>query len=186
MLAIFLVRHVGVSTFSDEARAGMCASCCVNAIFELQGQTAGRSYSTLERPTGSACGRAACGKLARRNLANPALPSPSRAEPAPRSAAPAKLGRGRAARFFEVLTAAWHRPRAARGRAARAQLVGRKLAHPSVPSPSLSVRASSTQPTSCLLNPIRMRLHSHRFSSLLFSSRRLKFRAIDNKHLERT
>ena len=29
MLAIFLVRHVGVSTLSDEARAGMCASCCV-------------------------------------------------------------------------------------------------------------------------------------------------------------
>jgi hypothetical protein len=53
-----------------------------------------------------------------------------------------------------VLTAAWRRPRAARGRAARAQLVGRKLAHPAVPSPSLSVRASSTQPTSCLLNPI--------------------------------
>ena len=108
------------------------------------------------------------------------MPSPSRAAPAPRSAAPAKLGRGRAARFFEVLTAAWRRPRAARGRAARAKLVGRKLAHPAVPSPSLSVPASSTQPTSGLLNPILRGYTLIVF--LLFSSLpgRLKFRAIDS------
>jgi hypothetical protein len=34
VLASFLVWHVGVSTLSHEARAGMCASCNGNAIFE--------------------------------------------------------------------------------------------------------------------------------------------------------
>jgi hypothetical protein len=112
----------------------------------LQGQTAGRSYSTLALPTGSACGRAASGKLASRNLAHPAVPSPSCAASANCSAAAAKLGLCGAARFFEVLTAAWRRPRAARSRAARAQLVGQKLEHQAVPSLSRAVPSSSTQP----------------------------------------
>ena len=64
---------------------GSSLEWAVSAGAARLGQTAGRSYSTLARPTGSACGRAACGKLARRNLAQPALPSPSRAAPAPRS-----------------------------------------------------------------------------------------------------
>jgi hypothetical protein len=34
VLESFLVRHVGVSTLCDEARAGMCASCRGYAIFE--------------------------------------------------------------------------------------------------------------------------------------------------------
>jgi len=84
------------------------------AGYRLQGQTAGRSYSTLARPTGSACGHAVYGKLARLNLAHPTVPSQSRSAPANCSAAAAKLGRSLAGRFFEVLTAAWRRPWAAR------------------------------------------------------------------------
>ena len=84
------------------------------AGYRLQGQTAGRSYSTLARPTGSACGHAVFGKLARQNLAHPTVPSQSRSAPANCSAAAAKLGRSLAGRFFEVLTAAWRRPWAAR------------------------------------------------------------------------
>ncbi len=49
MLSIFLVRHVGVSTLSDEARAGMCASCCVNMPFS---STLAAAASATERLRG--------------------------------------------------------------------------------------------------------------------------------------